>query len=74
MTTTNEHYAKVVVADTGNRRVSLFRVNFDDYAYGTLDLNFYFGNQIFQAPTGVEWDHRRNMLVVADQVSTLSDR
>jgi hypothetical protein len=68
VTTTNEHYGKVVVADTGNRRVCLFRVKSDHYGYGSLDLNFYFGHQIFRAPTGVEWDHRRNMLVVADQV------
>jgi len=68
VTTTSEPNAAVVVADTGNRRVSLFRVTSDHYGEGVLQLNFFFGHQVFDAPTGVEYDPARGLLVVADQV------
>jgi len=68
LTTTSEPHAALVVADTGNRRVCLFRVKSDHYGHGTFDLNFFFGHQMFEAPTGVEYDPNRGLLVVADQV------
>jgi len=68
VTTTSEPNAAVIVADTGNRRVSLFRVKSDHYGEGIYQLNFFFGHQMFEAPTGVEYDPNRGLLVVADQV------
>jgi len=70
VTTTSEPNAAVIVADTGNRRVSLFRVKSDHYGEGIFDLNFFFGHQIFEAPTGIEYDPNRGLLVVADQVQS----
>ena len=72
VTTTNEPHAALIVADTGNRRVSLFRVKSDHYGHGTFDLNFFFGHQLFEVPTGVEYDPNRGLLVVADQVGPIA--
>lgn len=66
VTTTRYLGANVIVADTGNRRVSTFRIGTDHLGYGTLQQTDSFGNQIFAAPTGVEFDHLTSRLAVTD--------
>lgn len=66
VTTTPTLGAQIIVADTGNRRVSTFRLGTNDEGYGIVQHTDSFGNQIFAEPTGVEFDPWTSHVVVTD--------
>ncbi|CAH1782948.1 unnamed protein product [Owenia fusiformis] len=55
----------MVIADTGNRRVNLVKVSGEGF-----DMVHSFGQQDFIQPMGVEFDIRRNVILVTDYMAS----